>query len=221
MADWIKKPLVLAGLLVCQYVLVGFSEQNAKIIGEHRYYNQTVGISVTKPQIWNFLGVGDQFETKGMDMNLTQEEIEKIKENMLKLEKQTGMEPLSINRFQEPYDGSNPSFQVAFHLNEDYLTDTAEILIKEYLFFFSHKMKNFKIITKPRKAKVSSFEGAYSSFSFDYLLEPEVVVPSKSKFWVVPKGKGYFLLSNECPKKDCVFYEKQFQQIFNSIVIDN
>lgn len=198
--------------------LTGFLDADAQVVEKNIYYNEEVEFSFTKPAEWHFLSFDEILKEKGTTViDESKEDATKRKQYLKNLPATTGMEPVAISRFKEPYNGLNPQFQAFLHSGYDVYKDTALSLLNQHMYYSSQKITGFRIIVPPTTVMVSGHKAAYSRFYLTYTTNEGENIKAKSMIFLIPKEDKYFVLSITSSKDDWSSLVGDYKQIIRSI----
>ncbi len=222
MKKWMRKSLGLAGLIFCLAVLSGFSTKNAKIIRDNNYYNKTVCFSITKPKGWHFLTLDEVFKSQGYPFkNVSPQEREQINNYYKSLEQETGLEPITIARFPEPYDGDNPGFQVSLEpMGPRHMSSQA--LAEETIAYYTQRATNFELLIGPNPERISGLDATNFKFSFTVFFDNGKTSKGVIEAWIITLDNKFYMISSSRPveDKEKKNLDKQFKKILKSISIN-
>jgi hypothetical protein len=217
----LKSENFLSILILFSLTLTGFSDVEAQVVEGNTYHNKAVGLSFTKPDEWHFLSFDEILKEKGTTLiEESKEDAAKRKQYLKSLTASTGMEPVAVARYKEPYKGLNPQFQVFFRPGYEENEDSALSRINEYLYYTSQHIVRFRAIIPSKLVKVSGREAAYSMFYFTYTTNEGENIKTIALILLIPKGDKYFLISTISSADEWPSLKGQFEKIIDSINVE-
>jgi len=195
-------------------LLVSFAYfAEADTIEENEFQSQGVGLSVTKPNDWNFVSAEKNLE------NLKQIQLDDEEFHELMLRHST-VPLVTIAKHREPYDDLNPSLKITVRplggLPGDQPIQILELILPQMRSMFA----DFEVIQGPMELDVAGHQASYAKFH--YLLETQDgnSFPTCSELWLVPRGNFFFLIGAGTRQDEKTGSRDEIQSILSSLKIE-
>ena len=187
-----------------------------------KFFNRDVGFAITKLPDWHFLNL-DNAET-WMSTSLDTEEekinLEKYIENLRKQELTTGMAPIFIAKYEEPYPHINPMIKVTLHYIDDLPKDVSPLVIAAVMAqSFSESNEGFKMLDRVQLIRLSNFDAGYIRFSIEGKLASGEHESAINQVYLIPRGKYVFEIAISTPLECDAATDADLEEMMESVFI--
>ena len=181
---------------------------------ENVFKNEIFGLSVVKPDEWNFISPEENIE------NLKRAEL-KDKELQQLIIKYSNEPLVSMMKYQEPFYGLNPSFKININSLGELPGDKPVDIINLMLPQFQGLFKNYELIKKPEEIDVSGHKAAYTKIYYSLQTKGGREFPTCSELWIVPRGQFFFMIGAGTRQDEKTGKRSEIQKILESLKIEN
>ena len=181
---------------------------------ENVFKNEIFGLSVVKPDEWNFINTEEHIE------NLKRVEL-KDKELQQLIIKNSNKPLVSMMKYQEPFDGLNPSFNIKINSLEELPGDKPVEIINLMLPQFQGFFKDYELIKEPEEIDLSGHKAAYTKIYYSLQTKGGREFPTCSELWIVPRGKFFFMIGAGTRQDEKTGKRSEIQKILESLKIEN
>jgi hypothetical protein len=204
------------------FVLVGATSGFEESRQSNKFFNRDVGFAITKHPEWHFLNL-DNAETWMSSSDSSEEGKLQLKQHIQSLrgqEARTGMAPLFIAKYQEPYPHLNPMIQVALHYIDDLPKDVSPLAIAAVMAkSVSENNEGFKMMDRIRLVRVSNFDAGYLSFTLSGKLNSGEVESAMNEVYLILRGKYIFEITLSTPLECDALTKDALEEMMESIFI--
>ena len=174
--------------------------------------SREAGFKLVKPANWVFV------PTKSVAQHLA---MPKLKDK--ELEKQIRSKPnvpfLVIARFEEPYEGLNPSVQVALKTQGELLGQGVVALLKRIVERLKGNFDDFVLVEPAMETTVDGKPAGRMVGRYTVTDDRGKEFNTKVRMWVVPRGEYLLTISMYGPSEGPNTFEQEFAGILRSIQI--
>lgn len=173
--------------------------------------NRVAGISMSKPDEWKLVRVGEVVEKpKRLSFNAGE-----FKAAILA---RGSWQTIAMSKFSESPDGINPSIKVTVGPSGAMQGMQPLEIAKLLLPLYQRKFPNdFVVVVQPVPATVAGFEASYAQVSFSSKPQGGRKTFMTSELWVVPRGEYLFLVEAATEKDERTGSRKEIQDIVKTI----
>lgn len=177
---------------------------------KNKYSNPTVGISLSKPEGWQF-ATADEVAENLKRTKLSDEDFQK------QMEKYATAPLVALVKHPEPFDDLNPSFKVNIkHLGNLPPKDPKKIL-SLITTQFPKLFKDYQIVTAPTETKISGLVAAYAKIHYSLEIPDGRSFPTCSELWIVPRGSYFFMIGAGTRQDESTGKRGEVQAILKSL----
>lgn len=173
--------------LILSAVASMFLSVQANAEDKNRYSNPTVGISLSKPEAWQFV-TADEVAENLKRTKLSDGDFQK------RMEKYVTAPLIAIMKHPEPFDDLNPSFKVNVKPLGILPPKDPKKILSLLTRQFPKVFKDYKLITAPTETKVSGLLAAYAKIHYSLEIPDGRSFPTCSELWIVPRGAYFFII---------------------------
>jgi len=214
------KQLLIVSLLA--FGLVGATSSFEEGRQSNKFLNQDAGFAISKHPDWHFLSL-DNAETWMSPSKDTEEErvnLRKHIQNLREQELKTGMAPVFIAKYPEPYPHLNPMIKVILHYVDDLPKDVSPLAIAAVMAkSFSESNKGFKMMDRVQLTRISNFDAGYLRFSIKGTLPSGNDESAMNQVYLIPRGKYIFEITISTPLEYDADTDADLEEMMESIFI--
>lgn len=153
----------------------------------NRYFNQTVGFEVSKPDGWRFVTAAQNLEN-----------LKRVKFGTVEFKQAVttySTAPLVVMmKYEEPYDGLNPSFKANIRPFGALPQRTGQAVLALVVPHLLKQLPDAQITQQPEDTTVDGKPAAHVVISYTLKSEEGGEFPTTSEVWIVPAGDFFFML---------------------------
>ena len=154
---------------------------------KNEYSNPTVGLSVSKPEGWQF-ATADEVAENLKRTKLSDENFQKH------VEKYATAPLVAMMKHPEPFDDLNPSFKINIKPLGSLPPEDPKRILSLITRQFPKVFKDYKLVTAPTETKVSGLVAAYAKIHYSLEIPDGRSFPTCSELWIVPRGSYFFMI---------------------------
>ncbi len=200
-----KKILLISAVMLCALVI--------RAEDSNTFTSATVGFSVKKPAQWYFMTAEANTENLN-NVRMKDEEFQKM------AQKYATVPLVVMTRYQEPYDGLNPSFKVNVRSLGNLDGTNPVSIIQLVRGSLQKAFKDYKEIQPPIETEVAGFKAAYMKIHYTLETSESRSFPTSSEMWIIPRGKFFFLIGVGSSQVSDKTEQEEIQSIIKSMKID-
>lgn len=178
------------------------------------FRNPTAGFQVTKPADWRYATA-----------DFTQQNLKATKLNSDEMHaammKYATAPMVAMMRHPEPYDDLNPSFKVNIKPLGALKGKSGVELLNFILPQLEKMFRDYKLTQPPVEVEVSGLKGAYARIDYSLVTADDLVFPTTSELWIVPRGEYFFMLGAGTRQDEKSGTRKEIQGILKTVKIDH
>ena len=202
--------------------LTGATSDFEESRGGSKFFNRDVGFAITKLPDWHFLSLdnAETWMTTSKDTEEEKIELKKYLQSLREQEKVTGMAPLFIAKFEEPYPHLNPMIKVTLHYIDDLPKNVSPLAIAAVMAQnYSENNEGFKMLDRVQLTRLSNFDAGYLRFSIDGILASGEYESAINQVYLIPRGKYVFEITIATPPECDAATEADLEEMMESIFI--
>ena len=151
------------------------------------FRSATAGFEITKPADWHYL-TAEQNQENLSRVELTDDE---YKEALLKY---ATVPLVAMVKYAEPFDDLNPSVKVNIKPLGELKGMAATEILSIFIPQLEKLFQDFEVAEGPQPVEVSGFPAGYLRVHYNLRVGDELVFPTASELWIVPRGDYFFLI---------------------------
>ncbi len=163
------------------------------------------------------------FNSQGVPFkNVSPQERKQINNFYKSLEQETGLEPITIAKYPEPYNGDNPGFQVSLEPNVGTPPMSSTALAEETIAYYTRRATNFEVLIAPNETRISGLDATNFKFSLDVFFDDGRISKGIMEAWIITVQDKFYMISSSRPLEDDdkKNLDKQFKKMLKSISIN-
>jgi hypothetical protein len=142
--------------------------------------------------------------------------IQNLREQKLK----TGMAPVFIAKYPEPYPHLNPMIKVILHYVDDLPKDVSPLAIAAVMAkSFSEGNKGFKMMDRVQLTRISNFDAGYIRFSIEGILPSGKNESAMNQVYLITRGKYIFEITISTPLEYDALTHAELEEMMETIFI--
>ncbi len=177
--------------------------------GKNLYTNQTVGFAVSKPAEWRFVTAAQNLE----NLKRVQFGTAEFKDVIVKY----STAPLVVMmKYDEPYDGLNPSFKANIKSFGAMPEHTGKAVLDLVIPQLLKQFADAQIAQVPGETTVDGYAATHAIINYTLKSAEGGEFPTTSELWIVPDG-DYFFMMGAGYLQDDPAQHAEIQQILSGI----
>jgi len=175
------------------------------------FYSKPTGFQIKRPVGWSYLGDAEALNKK-VPRRLSDAELDKL------LGARKALDLVQIALHREPFDGLNPSIQVAFHRLESLASASPIDALAPIAAQLKQQFPDLEVIDAPQSATIGGRPGARMKARYTATLDGKSY-PTLSRIWIAPRGDFAFVIGMSGPATGPEVSEAHFASCLASIRI--
>jgi hypothetical protein len=180
---------------------------------KNTYSNPTLGITVTKPQDWQFATAEQHSENLGRT-KMKDEEFQAL------VQKYSTAPIVVMMKHPEPFPDLNPSLKINVKPLGDLTGDDPKALLELIVPSLRKAFHDFEMVETPKEIKLAGHRAAYMKIHYNLAVSDGQQFATCSEMWVVPRGNNFFLIGSGTRQDEKTGKRSDIQKILSSLRID-